>query len=60
VSKNDVDSDTAAARWQREVNEKINHKIRLLQEEFEKISLLRLIADEIRNIRKKSFTNRCD
>jgi len=51
---------TAAARWQRGVNERINHKIRLLQEEFEEINFLRQVADEKRNLREKFFTERCD
>jgi len=60
VSNTSADAGTAAARWQRGVNEKINHKIRLLQEEFEEISLLRHVADEVRSLRKKLLTERCD
>jgi len=51
---------TAASRWQREVNEKIKQKLRLLREEFEEISFLKQVADEAKNLRKKSLTEKCD
>jgi len=60
VSDTGTNAGAAAARWQRELNEKINHKIRLLQEEFEEMSFLKHVADEVRNLRKKLLTERCD
>jgi len=49
----------ATTKWQQEINEKINRKIRLLQEEFEEVILLRHVADEVRRLRKR-LTERYD
>jgi hypothetical protein len=49
----------ATTKWQQEVNEKINRKIRLLQEEFEEVLLLRHVANEVRRFRRR-LTDRYD
>jgi hypothetical protein len=49
----------AITKWQQEINERINRKIRLLQEEFKEVILLRHVADEVRRLRKR-LTERYD
>ena len=49
----------ATTKWQQEINEKINRKIRLLQEEFEEVIFLRHVADEVRRLGKR-LTERYD
>jgi len=60
VSNTGAKAGTAAARWQQEFKEKIKHKIRRLQEEFEEVSFIRHVADEVRDLRKKLLTESCD
>jgi hypothetical protein len=52
--------DSPAARWQREVDEKIRHKIKQLQKEFEEINFLRQVADLIRSFREELLKERND
>jgi hypothetical protein len=59
MSNTNTEADAATTKWQQEVYEKINRKIRLLQEEFEEVLLLRHVANEVRRFRKQ-LTNRYD
>jgi hypothetical protein len=59
MSNNNTDAEAATTKWQQEVNEKINRKIRLLQEEFKEVLLLRHVANEVRRFRKR-LTDRYD
>jgi hypothetical protein len=59
MSNNNTEAEAATTKWQQEVNEKINRKIRLLQQEFEEVLLLRHFADEVRRFRKR-LTDRYD
>ena len=53
MSNTNTEADAATTKWQQEVYEKINRKIRLLQEEFEEVLLLRHVANEVRRFRKQ-------
>jgi hypothetical protein len=59
MSNTNTEADAATTKWQQEVYERINRKIRLLQEEFEEVLLLRHVANEVRRFRKQ-LTNRYD
>jgi len=59
MSNTNTEADAATTKWQQEVYEKINRKIRLLQEEFEEVLFLRHVANEVRRFRKQ-LTNRYD
>jgi len=59
MSNTNTEADAATTKWQQEVYEKINRKIRLLQEEFEEVLLLRHVANEVRRFRKQ-LTNKYD
>jgi hypothetical protein len=59
MSNTNTEADAATTKLQQEVYEKINRKIRLLQEEFEEVLLLRHVANEVRRFRKQ-LTNRYD
>ena len=59
MSKTSAKADSVTTKWQQEVYEKINRKIRLLQEEFEEVLLLRHVANEVRRFRKQ-LTNKYD
>jgi hypothetical protein len=59
MSNTNTEADAATTKWQQEVYEKINRKIRLLQEEFEEVLLLRHVANEVSRFRKQ-LTNRYD
>ena len=53
MSNTSTEADAVTTKWQQEVYEKINRKIRLLQEEFEEVLLLRHVANEVRRFRKQ-------
>ena len=53
MSNTNTEADAVTTKWQQEVYEKINRKIRLLQEEFEEVLLLRHVANEVRRFRKQ-------
>ena len=53
MSNASTEADAVTTKWQQEVYEKINRKIRLLQEEFEEVLLLRHVANEVRRFRKQ-------
>jgi hypothetical protein len=59
MSNTNTEADAATTKWQQEVYEKINRKIKLLQEEFEEVLLLRHVANEVRRFRKQ-LTNGYD
>jgi hypothetical protein len=59
MSENNTEAEAAATKWQQKANERINRKIRLLQEEFDEVTLLRQLADEVRRFRKRT-TQRYD
>ncbi len=52
MSQSNTEAKRATVKWQKEVNEKIDRKIKLLQEEFEEVLLLKHIADDVRRFRK--------
>jgi hypothetical protein len=59
ISSTSTEADAVTTKWQQEVYEKINRKIRLLQEEFEEVLLIRHVANEVRRFRKQ-LTDRYD
>jgi len=51
---------SAASFWQNRAYKRINHKIKLLNEEFKEILVLKMRAEAFRDLRKKLLTEKCD
>ena len=59
MSKSNVEAETATTRWRRELYERINREVKILQEEFDDVLFLRRVAIEVKRFRRQ-LTNRYD